>query len=274
MSSTNVIWDIHHHWVCEEGYLDTLLRQMDRQGIEKVALIVMGPALRELFVRDESCSPPTHEDLAVAIRKHPDRFMGYGYIRPGHDTPDVIDRYADLGMAGLKFHMPKNPYGHEEYFPLYEKARENGMVCLFHTGIFYPPQPMPGEGIRSENCRPIHLEPIAHEFLDLPLIAAHLGVCWTEEAAALCRICPNIYADLSGRVDGWRSAMPIERFSQLLYWSEAHTKILFGSDVHADELPQTLEHQLSILRRMGWNEQQIQNVLRNNARRLFGDRKK
>lgn len=50
---------------------------------------------------------------------------------------------------------------------------------------------MAGEGIRSENYRPIHLEAIACEVPDLRMICAHLGVCWNKEAATLCRMCPN-----------------------------------------------------------------------------------
>lgn len=242
---------------------------MDRLGIERIGLIVMGESLRELFVKTESIPAPKHEDLADIVRQYPNRFMGYGYIRPGIDTPERVTRYVEMGMKGLKFHIPKKPYGHEEYFPLYEKARNAKLPCLFHTGVFYPPSPMPGEGIRSEHCRPIHLEPIAHEFPDLPLIAAHLGVCWTDEAAALCRICPNIYADISGRIDGWRSAIPIQRLKQLLYWPDAHKKILFGSDVHVSELAETLDHQVNLLTQIGWGKAQIEWVLHKNARILF-----
>jgi hypothetical protein len=129
---------------------------------------------------------------------------------------------------------------------------------------------MPGEGIRSENYRPIHLEPIAHEFPDLTLIIAHLGVCWTEEAATLCRMFPNIFADLSGRSDGWRASKSIDWFTRTLYWDTAHRKILFGSDVHADELEVTLQHQLGIMRDMGWGTEQVQDVLCRNARRIMG----
>jgi len=265
------VWDIHHHWVNEAGYIDRLLREMDRLGIERTGLIAMGPVAQALFVtsgQPSGCAD--NQDLAKLIERHGDRFWGYGYIRPGHATDQDVDRLAEMGMKGLKFHLPLKPYGDPEYLPLYARALEHELPCLFHTGIFYPPAPMPGQGIRSENCRPIHLEPIAQELPDLPIIAAHFGVCWTEEAAALCRICPNIHADLSGRTDGWRSSKPPEWFRQMLYWPEAHKKILFGSDVHLDELEDTLTDQRRICGLMGWSPQQCADVFGRNAIRIFG----
>mgnify|MGYP000669228184 CR=1 FL=1 len=47
----------------------------------------------------------------------------------------------------------------------------------------------------------------------------------------------QLYADLSGWTEGWRWSKPPEWFKQIFYWPTAHEKILFGSDVHADEVP-------------------------------------
>lgn len=264
------LYDVHHHWVNEKGYIGRLLGEMDRLGIERTGLVAMGPILPGLFVQGEPGEKaPGNAELAELLKTHGDRFWGWGFIRPGRHNAEEVDRLAEMGMDGLKFHLPLKPYGSEEYFPIYERAEQHGMPCLFHTGIFYPPRPMRGMGIRSENCRPIHLEPIAQEFTDLTLIAAHLGVCWNEEAATLCRICPNIHADLSGRLDGWRSSRSIEWFRRTLYWPTAHRKILFGSDVHADEIESTLGDQRRIFRQMGWSEEQRADVFGGNAKRIL-----
>ena len=267
-----MIWDIHHHWVNEKGYIDRLLQEMDRLEIERLGLIAMGEICRDLFVVHEPTGRAVADaDLAELIKKYPDRFWGYGYVRPGENKPEYIDKLADMGMKGLKFHMPLNPYDSEEYFDLYAKAAEYNLPCLFHTGIFYLPGLPAKDVVSSENFRPIRLETIAYAFPKLPLIAAHLGVCWTEEAATLCRIVPNIYADLSGRVGGWLSGKSIEWFKQTFYWPEAHKKILFGSDVHAEEVSQTLEQQKQIFIDIGWSEQQLDDVFCNNAKRLFSE---
>ena len=264
------VWDVHHHWVNESGYIDRLLRTMDGLGVDRAGLIALGDLLPELFVLHEQCEPcADNVALGKLVQQYPDRFWGWGFIRLGEHKNSDVDYLVDLGMAGLKFHVPRKPYDDHDYFPVYERAQSLGLPCLFHTGIFTPPRPMPGQGFRSENCRPIYLESIAQEFPQLKMICAHLGVNWNEEAAAVCRICDNVYADLSGRVDGWRSSKPIDWFRQILYWPTAHKKILFGSDVHADEMETTLTDHRRIFSEMGWTADQIQDVLCNNAQSLF-----
>lgn len=265
-----LIWDVHHHWVNEHGYIDRLLNTMDQVRIERTGLIAMGSFAPDLFLLSgPRSSSVDNTDLAKVVKQHPDRFWGWGFIRLGlHENTDV-DRLADMGLAGLKFHAPLKPYDDPQFLPVYERAQELGLPCLFHTGIFTPPTPMPGEGIRSKNCRPISLESIAQDFPRLKIICAHFGGCWTEEAAGICRIFPNIYADLSGRVNGWRNSKSLEWFQLTLYWKEAHLKILFGSDVHAAEISQTIDDHLRILRGIGWSESQLADVFSNNAKRLM-----
>ena len=265
------IWDVHHHWINEAGYIKRLLREMDRLGIERTGLIGMGEVTREIFVahgRPVGCAD--NRQVAKLIEQRPDRFWGYGYLRPGHCRPDDVDQIVEMGLTALKFHLPLKPYGDPEYFEIYARAAARKLPCLFHTGVVGLGKPMPGEGIRSENYRPIHLEPIAHEFPDLSLIAAHLGVCWAEEAATLCRMVPNIYADLSGSLSGWRAGKSPQWWREMLYWPEAHEKIVFGSDVHADELEQTIESQRQVLAALGLNQDQAEDFFRDNARRIFG----
>ncbi|MCC6681883.1 MAG: amidohydrolase family protein [Phycisphaeraceae bacterium] len=267
----NTVWDMHHHWVNEDGYIDRLLATMDRLSIEKTGLIAMGNVFADLFIRHgRQTGSANNTDLSRLVKQHADRFWGWGFIHLGHHEVEDVDRLAEMGMSGLKFHVPVKPYSDESYFPVYERAQALQLPCLFHTGIVFPAKPEPELRIRSENYRPIHLEPIAHVFPGLKMIIAHMGVCWNDEAATLCRMCSNIWADMSGRVDGWRSSKSIEWFKQLLYWPEAHRKILFGSDVHADEIDKTLEHHITIFQQMGWNESQIKDILHLNAVRLIG----
>ncbi|MBN1557647.1 MAG: amidohydrolase family protein, partial [Lentisphaerae bacterium] len=135
-----MIWDMHHHWVNETGYIDRLLRTMDRLGIEKTGLIAMGEVARDLFVEHAPAGQAVgHAGLAEWLKTHGDRFWGYGYLRPGEARPDDVDRLVDMGMTALKFHVPLKPYGEPEYFPVYARAAEHTLPCLFHTGIFYPP---------------------------------------------------------------------------------------------------------------------------------------
>lgn len=264
------IIDVHHHYICEHGYLDNLLREMDRLGVEKTGLMAMGPKFETLFVKsDSTCGPLYEEDVLKAIRAHPDRFYGYVYIRLGDDGPEKVREWGEQGFAAVKFHIPRDAYSNYDYFPVYEAASDLRMFCLFHTGFFYLPS-MAGERVHSERCRPIHIEAIVNELPDLKVILAHLGTgAWAEEACGLMRIHPNVYADMSGRLDGWRKSKPIEWFKQMLYWPGASDKLLFGSDVHYSEMEETLNDHLRILREMGWTTEQQQKFLSTNAEGLF-----
>ena len=263
-----MIIDVHQHLVCEKGYVDALLRAMDSCGIEKTGLIAMGPLFKDLFVLGEPCEPLYEADVLKAVEAHPDRFFGYVYVRPGYDGPEKVHQWGDAGFKGVKLHIPKENYGHYDYLPIYEAAMELDMVCLFHTGLFFIPS-MKGEHVSAERTRPIHVEAIVNELPDLKVILAHMGGVWAEEACGLARIYPNVYADMSGRLDGWRKAKPISWFHEMLFWPGAADKIVFGSDVHASELAETLDHQVVILRAMGWDAEKERKFLYENAKRLF-----
>jgi predicted TIM-barrel fold metal-dependent hydrolase len=242
---------------------------MDVLGIEKIGLIAMGPLFEKLFVTSGKTSGPLDErDVLKTINAHPDRFFGYVYVRPGFDGSDKVKKWGEQGFKGVKFHIPKENYSHYEYFPIYETAKRLDMVCLFHTGLFYIPS-MKGERVSAERTRPIHVEAIANELPDLKIILTHMGGVWAEEVCGLMRIYPNIHADMSGRLDGWRKGKPIEWFKEMLFWHGAPDKLLFGSDVHVTELVETVSHQVSIIHEMGWGSESQGKFLYENAKVLF-----
>lgn len=264
------IIDVHHHWVNEKDYVTSLLNEMDRLGISRTGLIAMGAPFRRLFLRQpEPDGCVENDDLAALLRTHGDRFFGYGFFRLGTDLPDVVDRFAEQGFVGLKFHIPRWDYDDERAFPVYERAAACGMLCLFHTGVFALPEPLPQMRASSARCRPIMMDSIANAFPSLKMIIAHLGVCWGEEAATVARIHPNVSADLSGAAQGWRSSKPVQWFQEMLYWPAAHKKILFGSDVHVTEIETTLRSQLQLFGDMGWSEEKIACVMSGNAHQLL-----
>lgn len=266
--------DVHHHIVNEPGYVDTLLGVMDDLGIEKTGLIAMGQTGKYVFLtQGEPSGCADERDVARAVKAHPDRFFGYVYVRPGFDGPDKVKRWADEGFLGVKFHLAKDPYHSREYWPIYEACNDAGMVCLFHTGIFNPPRPMPGQFISSANLRPVFLEPVANDFPDLPIIMAHMGICWTDEALVVSRLLSNVYFDISGGMPGWRGGKSAEWWREKLWWEGASRKMLFGSDVHCGQVKAALELQLGIVDDyLGWDSPARDRFLSANARELFFNR--
>jgi hypothetical protein len=262
--------DMHHHLVEEAGYTDNLLREMDKHEIEKSALIGLGSLFKGLFVKnghDGTCA----DDDAVekAVNAHSDRFFGLGYIRLGVDGAAKVDKLHERGFKGLKFHIPKDRYDAEKFFPVYEKAQNYDMPCLFHTGIVKMPQPLPEERISSFNMSCIHLEAIAQVFPELKIIIAHLGVQDYLTALTLIRIFDNIYADLSGTTPGWRANLSMDDWKKLLWFPNAHEKIIFGTDVHFSEIKRNIDIYETITDISGWNIKMKENMFYDNSKALF-----
>jgi len=263
--------DMHHHLVEEVGYVDNLLREMDRFEIEKTALIGLGELFAGLFVRGEH-DGSLADDASVerVVRMHPDRFFGLGYIRLGVDTAGKVNEMAARGFKGLKFHIPKKRYDDEEYFPVYEGALAHALPCLFHTGVVCLPTPRPAEMVSSFNMDVIHIEGITQVFPELPLIIAHLGVQDYLTALTIIRILPHVYADLSGSTPGWRANLSMADWKRLLWFPHAAEKLLFGTDVHFSEIADNVGIYENICGAVDWAPVARQNLFYDNAARLFG----
>jgi predicted TIM-barrel fold metal-dependent hydrolase len=236
--------DAHAHLEAEPGYLEGLLRACDRLGIERVCISGLGPAFQMAG----------NDEVRQALAAHPDRLIGFRYLRLGQHRPQDVDLAVDEGFRGLKFTIPLWPYDDERFFPVYERAQALGLPCLFHAGIVTTRQYV--RGVSSARMQPVHLDTIAHEFPRLNLICAHLGMPWYEEAAAIARILPNVYVDLSGSPAGWRVQKDAEFFRRLFYWPEAWRKVLWGSDVHYSDLEAALVRDRALTEELGLTQDQ------------------
>lgn len=227
-----MIVDLHHHLLADDGYLNGLLRAMDAAGIDRVCLSGLGiptagwlPGLS-----------PTNDDVATAIRAHPDRIVGFGVIRLGDDPPNRVTELYEAGFRGIKTTRPRADYDDPRFDEHYATAQRLGMPLLFHTGFILASPADRDDDVSSARCRPVCLDRVARTFPDLAIVMAHLGMPWYEEAAQMCRFHPNVYVDLSGSLQGWRNRKPPSFFADLFYWPSAFEKVVFGSDVHWREL--------------------------------------
>lgn len=81
-------------------------------------------------------------------------------------------------------------------YPIYKMTEEYGKVLSVHTGM------VAGNGGHLKYCRPIHLDDIATDFPGLKIVMCHFGNPFLQEAAAVLEKNPNMYADLSGLIEG------------------------------------------------------------------------
>ena len=227
-----MIIDEHVHLGEGEKAVRELLEAADGVGIDK------------LVVFSGRGDGEGNGDVLQAARAHPDRFIPFGWFRLGHDQPTLIDEMAQKGFKGIKFIRPASDYNDLRYFPVYERCAERNLVGLFHTGIVGRRDAHKFGDVDTERMRPIKLDRVLRRFTDWPVVIAHMGNPWHDEAAMMLRWHHNLYSDLSGSTLKYRSPGYLKG---VLWWGEDETyrdkfgraafeKIVFGTDVSPSKM--------------------------------------
>ena len=84
----------------------------------------------------------------------------------------------------------------KQYEPIFKLCEKYNKVLAVHTG-------MPaGLGAKMKYTKPIYLDDIAVDYPQLKIVMCHFGNPFLEEAAAVMEHNRNVYADLSGLIEG------------------------------------------------------------------------
>lgn len=208
-----------------DGTIDRLLREMDEAGIDRTVLLALDVGLA--FRAD--IGPKDYNDyVADIVKRHPDRIIGFAGIDPRRGKEGVVEleRCFDMGLRGLKLWTLTGFYPDDEaYYPLYEKVAELGIPMLVHTGMCPP-------GTYMKYNRPVYVDKVAVDFPEIPIIMAHVGDPWVDEAVALVIKNHNVYVDISG----WEATLKFAPFvlcqtlTKIKMATGGMHKVLFGSD--------------------------------------------
>ena len=213
--------DLHHHLPLDppcpytQTYAEAIEQVADEFGIDYVCISAVGADYRNR----------SNQECLVLAAKCP-RVIPFARIYFDRDTPEAVSRAAGEGFRGLKFIAPHKDYDDPSYMPVYEAAARNRLPCLFHTGFVGPSVNDSRLRVSSGRMRPVFLETIARRYPDLPIIGAHLGGPWVEEAASTMAFNPNVYFDLSGIIGG----LPADFFRRPWIHGFEWGKIVFGTD--------------------------------------------
>ncbi|MBW2212621.1 MAG: amidohydrolase [Deltaproteobacteria bacterium] len=167
-----------------EGFsLDQMIAEMDEAGVDR-------SVLSAFYHKDLAVM--SNEEVAEAVRKHPDRFVGSGTVnplkKPGEVARDVERLIHELNMKVIRLEPPNDKH----YWPVYLKCQELGVAVAIQVGHTGPLLP-------SESGRPIYLDEVALAFPELTIIGCHLGQPWHEEMTTLAWKHPNVYVETSAR---------------------------------------------------------------------------
>ncbi len=175
---------------------EKLVREMDASGIDQACVFVVDYGLWT----GEPAVPIEEQNRLIgeAVKRFPDRLIGFFSVDPRR--PNALELFQrgveDWGLRGLKLHPSSGWYPYDEVaFPLYEQCAAYKFPLIIHTGG----QPAP---MRSRFGRPVYVDDVAAQFPTLPIIMAHCGFGWWEEALMVCNIKANCHVDISG----WQQA--------------------------------------------------------------------
>jgi uncharacterized protein len=195
--------------------------------------------------------------------QYPDVIVPFGGIRL--DDPDVLNKIEAYHAAGFKgvgeISSPFHDYDSPEYWLIYERLAQHGMVALFHTGIVARARPEVAQTSGMARMRPAFLDTIARRFPALKIVGAHFGNPWYDEAAEAARWNPNLVWDISGSSLLKRDAHP-ESWSDILWWRpelatrhspstgarHAFQKMIFATDEGPEGLEANIERYDRFLR--------------------------
>lgn len=224
--------DFHNHvWLPNDPKGDSLVRAMDKHGVER-ALLHACP--RTVW----SCTGD-NDDIVRVVKRHPDRLMGTMHL-DFRDGPGVcrekVRRYAGEGLCGAKMFpglgfYPDDPAG----FPVYEALLEHGLFAAFHLGYLAPgdvkPTPM-----STRFAIPFALELPATAFPGLRFICCHMGGNpGYEQTLCLIRYYRNVWADVAPG-HGIEAFRFMGKLIEIVAWG----KLLWGSDDDSSQWPAQL----------------------------------
>ena len=167
----------------------------------------------------------TDETTAAAVKKYPEKLVGFAYVDPRRTDCMEMLRHGieDLGMKGVKYGPIYNgvALSDERLTPVYEYCSKNNIPITMHMGTTF------ARNAPVDLGRAIHVEPVALRYPDLTMVLAHMGHPWFEDCIAVVRKQPNVYCEVSALF-----YRPWQYYNILIASQEYKItdKIFFGTD--------------------------------------------
>ena len=183
--------------------------------------------------------PGDEESVAVAVRLHPERFVGFFALNAA--APDAVERarraYSDMALRCACLFPAMHRYGFddERVARVFEVADAHGGAIFAHCG-FLSIEMRTRYGLQKaldfRRGDPLALATVAASFPRVPVIIPHFGGGFFVEALMAAEACPNIVFDTSSS-NGWIRFVPgltlVEVFRRALAIA-GPSRIMFGTD--------------------------------------------
>ncbi|MDR3053170.1 MAG: amidohydrolase family protein [Coriobacteriales bacterium] len=224
------------------------LAHMDQSGVEKSVL---------LSVATKPSQVETVNDFLRPFLGH-ERFIPFAGVHPEHKDPvGVIRQAAEDGFTGIKLHPIMQNFKPQEkrLRPLYDAAIEEGLIIVFHAGAG-----MDYDAIRGSKE---DFDALLAQYDYERFVFAHLGGRPNFQKFPEFKSGWPGYLDLAYSV----GFMPDEYLLALIR-DFGSNRILFGTDGPW----QSEAENIARLKTIGLSEQELADILYNNAARLLNIR--
>ena len=245
-----------------EGMLPTVQQTAEYFRARKIGAVIFPvDAERETGFRRYS-----NEEVARIAAENSDILIPFASIDAAKGKAGAREArrlVRDFGVRGFKFHPTMQGFFPNDRmaYPLYEAIAEEGAISLFHTGQTGVGSGMRGGmGMRLKYSNPMHVDDVAVDFPDMPIVLAHPSFPWTEEALAVAQHKPNVYIDMSGWSPKYFPKIFVQYANTIL-----KKKMLFGSDWPAI----TPDRWLADFESLAIRDEVKPLLLKENARRLL-----
>jgi uncharacterized protein len=212
-------------------------------------------------------APVPNEEVAEVAAANPDVLIPFASIDPARGRRAVLDArrlIAEHGVRGFKFHPNLQAFypNDRSVYPLYEVIAEAGLPALFHTGHSGIGAGLPGGGgIHLKYSNPMHVDDVAVDFPELPIVLAHPSFPWQDEAISVALHKQQVYIDLSGWSPKYFPPQLVRYANTLL-----RDRVLFGSDYPMI----TPDRWLADFEQLDMKPEVRPLILKENAARLLG----
>ncbi len=241
--------------------LAELLSKMKENRVE--AGLLLSPPL-------EDGRPLPNEDVLKLCERSGGRLSPVLTVEPSQSSVVSAVRLArahHASVKGFKIRLGYVPvFADDRVFdPLYEYAVGNALPVLYHSG-----DTATSSG-SLVHAHPLTLDRLADRRPELRIVVCHMGNPWIMDTAELVYKHPNVYADLSGLVVGAGRyhdqyvGYLAARISEAIFYAGGVEKFLFGTDYPV----QTHENSLRLVGLLGIEEDDVEKILGQNAKRLF-----
>lgn len=135
------------------------------------------------------------ETTAEAVRRYPDKFVGFAAVDPRRPDAMALLEHAieDLGLKGVKFGPIYNGVSllDPRLEPVYRYCVRRNLPLTMHMGTTF------AENAPIDHGRPLAVDEIAARHRDLKMVMAHMAHPWFEECIVVARKRPNVYCEVS-----------------------------------------------------------------------------